>query len=283
MSRSLGTRLELGDGWRRLWAHSYRVGSRWLVRDASSGWKAGRIGWVRFLVPLDPWRYYELGRVAEQDFDGECLDLSSPKLLTSLLQHEGRGSWVGTDLFSREIDGWRRLDPALRLEVEDATALSYSDESFDHVVCVSVLEHIGHEQDGTALAEMWRVLRPGGVLHLTTDVATEPKTVHVDDLIYGEASSEHDGRVFFKRDYGIAEIEDLVRQRPWTERSREYVVQRRPGIEVTFYSRAPWSYLYGPLLRWMCPHNFLGSDSPEILRGVDHGVIYLRLEKKTGT
>ncbi len=94
----------LGDGWRRLWRHSYRLGARWVVRDARSGWRAGRVGWVRLLVPLDPWRYYECGRVADQTFTGACLDVSSPKLLTSLLQHEGNGTWVGTDLFSREIE-----------------------------------------------------------------------------------------------------------------------------------------------------------------------------------
>lgn len=283
MTSSAGRRLTLGDGWRRLWRHSYRVGAHWMVRDASSGWKAGRIGWVRFLVPLDPWRYFELGRVAEQHFEGSCLDVSSPKLLTSLLHHEGRGAWVGTDLFSREIDGWRRLDPAVRLEVEDATALSYADESFDYVVCVSVLEHVGDEKDGMALAEMWRVLRPGGVLHLTTDVATEPKVVHVDDLIYGEASHQHGGRVFFKKDYGVAELDELIGQRPWTEKLREYAVQRRPGIETTFYAQAPWSYAYGPLLRWVCPRNFVGSKSPDVLEGADHGVVYLQLEKISGT
>lgn len=275
----MSRRLHLGDGWRRLWRHSYRLGTRWVVRDARTRWSAGRTGWVRLLVPLDPWRYYELGQVADQPFAGDCLDISSPKLLTSLLQHEGSGTWVGTDLFSREIEGWRRVDPALRLEVEDATALSYPDASFDNVVCVSVLEHIGHEQDAVALHEMWRVLRPGGILHLTTDVAETPKTVHVDDLVYGEASPEQEGRVFFKRDYGVAELDAILAGSPWRERFREYVVQRRPAVESRFYAMAPWSYVVGPLLRWVCPGNFRGSDSPDVLRGVDHGVIYVRLEK----
>src|SRR5262245_65884272 len=78
-------------GWLRLWRHSYRLGLRWLARGARNGWKGRRVGLQRLLVPLDPWRYYELGRVAEQPFDGRCLDVSSPKLLMSLLQHEGRG------------------------------------------------------------------------------------------------------------------------------------------------------------------------------------------------
>jgi SAM-dependent methyltransferase len=274
------SRLALGNGWRRLWRHSYRLGARWVVRDARTGWRAGRVGWTRLLVPLDPWRYYECGRVAEQTFTGDCLDVSSPKLLTSLLQAEGHGTWIATDLYAREVEAWRRIDPALRLEVEDAAGLSYPDASFDHVVCVSVLEHVGPGKDADAMNEMWRVLKPGGTLHLTTDVSLEPKNVYVDDRVYGEASSEQDGRVFFKRDYGVDEIEALVAARPWTERFREYVVQRRPRIEERFYAGAPWTYVYGPWLRFVCPRNFLGAGTPEVLVGSDHGVVHLRLEKR---
>jgi SAM-dependent methyltransferase len=42
----------------------------------------------------------------------------------------------------------------------DALALPFPDASFDHVVAAEVLEHI--PDDGTALAEIARVLRPGG-------------------------------------------------------------------------------------------------------------------------
>jgi SAM-dependent methyltransferase len=276
----VSSRLALGNGWRRLWRHSYRLGARWMVRDARSGWRAGRAGWVRLLVPLDPWRYYECGRVADQTFTGTCLDVSSPKLLTSLLQHEGNGTWVGTDLFAREIDAWRRIDPGLRLEVEDATRLGYADETFDHVICVSVLEHIGPGRDVVALGEMWRVLKPGGLLHLTTDVATEPRDVYVDDQVYGEASNRQEGRVFFKRDYGVDEIDTLISGLPWSERLREYVVQRRPAIERRFYGWRPWSYPAGPLLRFVCPRNFHGSRTTDVLDASDHGVVYVKLQKQ---
>ncbi len=274
------SRLALGDGWRRLWRHSYRLGVRWALREARSGWRAGRTGWVRLLVPLDPWRYYECGRVADQTFTGDCLDVSGPKLLTSLLQYEGNGTWVGTDLFSKEIEAWRLIDPALRLEVEDATKLTYPDESFNHVTCVSVIEHVGPGGDEKAVREMWRVLKPGGVLHLTTDVASEPKDVYVDDHVYGEASHRQDGRVFFKHDYSVDEIDALFSALPWCERLREFVVQRRPEIEQRFYGCAPWSYLVGPLLRLVCPRNFCGSSTPDVLAGADHGVVYVQLEKR---
>lgn len=50
--------------------------------------------------------------------------------------------------------------------VGDAIALGFADDSFDVVLCTEMLEHISEPQ--RAIDEMRRVLRPGGVLLLTT-------------------------------------------------------------------------------------------------------------------
>jgi SAM-dependent methyltransferase len=47
----------------------------------------------------------------------------------------------------------------------DATCLPFADHSFDHVIVSEVLEHI--QDDVTAIAEMTRLLAPGGVLAVT--------------------------------------------------------------------------------------------------------------------
>jgi SAM-dependent methyltransferase len=47
----------------------------------------------------------------------------------------------------------------------DATALPFGDGSFDHVIASEVLEHVG--DDVAALAELSRVLKPGGTLAVT--------------------------------------------------------------------------------------------------------------------
>lgn len=272
-----------GTGWKRLWRHSYRLGVRWLLRDARHGWPAGKTGFVRLLVPLDPWRYYEMGRVADQPFMGRCLDVSSPKLLTSLLQREGSGDWLGIDLFSKEVENWRRIDPRLELDVQDAADMPYDDNTFDSVVCLSVIEHIGAGKDAVALGEMGRVLKPGGVLHLTTDVAESARDVFVDEKVYGEASQSDATRgVFFKHDYSLDEIQDLIdggTSGVWAVRHKEFAVQKNPKIEENFYRRAPLSYAYGPLLRFVCPKNFRVSSTDDIISDGNHGVIYLQLEK----
>src|SRR4051812_19947195 len=107
MARTRST--EDAPGWQRLWRHSYRIGFAWLVRTARRGWPARRAGLARLLVPLDPWRYYEMGVVAEGEFSGACLDVSSPKLLPSMLQREGKGRWTCVDLFSTEVENWSVL------------------------------------------------------------------------------------------------------------------------------------------------------------------------------
>jgi SAM-dependent methyltransferase len=250
------------------------------VREAPRGWPAGKVGLTRLLVPLDPWRYYELGRVADEDFSGRCLDVSSPKLLPSLLRAEGQGEWLCIDLFADEIGAWRTVDPELELDVQDATSLPYPDAAFDCCLCISVLEHVGVGKDEIALSELWRVLQPGGVLHLTTDVAATPADVFRADAAYGDASPAVHGRgTFFKHDYGPEEVERLVRTLPWRLRHREYAVQRRPGIERWFYAHEPWSYVAGPFLRMPLRDGFLVSDDSAVIAEHGRGVVYLQLEK----
>jgi hypothetical protein len=51
----------------------------------------------------------------------------------------------------------------------DATALPYADACFDLILANHVLEHI--DDDARALAELWRVLRPGGCAVLQVPIA----------------------------------------------------------------------------------------------------------------
>lgn len=57
--------------------------------------------------------------------------------------------------------------PNIKAEKADATQLQYETNSFDKVISISTIEHILH--DKLAMQEMWRVLRPGGKLLITTE------------------------------------------------------------------------------------------------------------------
>jgi len=58
------------------------------------------------------------------------------------------------DYFSADLDG-RKAMMAM-----DITAIGFPNDSFDAIVCNHVLEHV--PQDRKALAELYRVLKPGG-------------------------------------------------------------------------------------------------------------------------
>jgi ubiquinone/menaquinone biosynthesis C-methylase UbiE len=89
--------------------------------------------------------------------------------ITPMLQ---RGATiVGVDLSEGMIAQARRdLEAAgfsgVTLEVGDATSLRFADATFDKVVCSEVIEHI--PDTDRAIAEMQRVLKPGGLLVVST-------------------------------------------------------------------------------------------------------------------
>ncbi len=58
------------------------------------------------------------------------------------------------DYVSIDLDGQRAI------KAMDVTALTFADQCFDAIVCNHVLEHVS--DDGTAIAELYRVLKPGG-------------------------------------------------------------------------------------------------------------------------
>ncbi len=76
---------------------------------------------------------------------------------------------------SRLISQLQRLQPEtiygskVRYSAQDLTAMSFSDDSFDAIACISVLEHIPAPHDKRAVGELMRILKPGGLLVFTVD------------------------------------------------------------------------------------------------------------------
>ncbi len=69
-------------------------------------------------------------------------------------------------LFAAMVDADEARADVLAATVNgDGTRLPFPDASFDRVICSEVLEHIA--DDSAALAELWRVLRPGGAMAAT--------------------------------------------------------------------------------------------------------------------
>lgn len=62
---------------------------------------------------------------------------------------------------------------------ESLTALSSADASYDRALCLDVLEHLSFEDQPRALAELFRVLRPGGEL-----LVTVPNLAHLQSRVH---------------------------------------------------------------------------------------------------
>lgn len=113
---------------------------------------------------------------------------------------------------SRRLSRMPNLDySALDLEpgpnitvVGDLTSLEMSSETFDAIVCIHVLEHI--EDDGAAIREMWRVLKPGGWAVVNVPMRLDVPT-HEDASIVSAADRR---RVFGEADHVRTYGYDLV-------------------------------------------------------------------------
>lgn len=83
--------------------------------------------------------------------------------------------WIGVDASEGMVHHLRRdsQQPNANMAMlADATSLPFHDQSFDKVLCTGVLMHI--TDDHAALAEMIRVLRPGGRLLCSINNALSP-------------------------------------------------------------------------------------------------------------
>ena len=93
----------------------------------------------------------------------------------------GCGEGVLIDEYSGrlQIEG---IDPnysSSQVRAGTVTSLPYSDGSFERVLCLDVLEHLTFDEQPVALAELRRVLRPGGEL-----LVSVPNLAHLQSRVH---------------------------------------------------------------------------------------------------
>ncbi|ORV81741.1 SAM-dependent methyltransferase [Mycobacterium interjectum] len=84
---------------------------------------------------------------------------------------------VGCDPDPRVLDRARRKTDEIRFDQGYAERLPYADGEFDRVLSSMMLHHVGDDAKTAAAAEIFRVLRPGGRLHLV-DIAGDETDEH---------------------------------------------------------------------------------------------------------
>jgi SAM-dependent methyltransferase len=171
------------------------------------------------------------------------LDVGSPKLIGLYLAHTTQADLTLSDITALNVDEyramWRALRPTARgsaqFVLQDARRLGFRAGQFDVVYAMSVIEHItGDAGDATALAEMIRVLRPGGLLVVSVPLGERYEEQHRVGFA-GAARETGDREVyFFQRIYDAQavrtrllaatgdlerlDITTVSRRRPWMGR-----------------------------------------------------------------
>ncbi len=175
---------------------------------------------LRYLgVPVNYWRAVEFQLALEEGcFEGgqRVLDVGSPKLLALYLAERVRCQVVATDLHGYFCDEYallarlRALERRLQLAVADGRRLPFPDACFDRVCTISVLEHIPGGGDGDCMAEIGRVLRPGGRCIVTVPFWPTGRIDRREPDFYWAAGTGDDGKVFFQRRYSEAELQQRL-------------------------------------------------------------------------
>ncbi|MCS6886461.1 MAG: class I SAM-dependent methyltransferase [Acidobacteriota bacterium] len=104
------------------------------------------------------------------------------------------GEVFGTDMAQAAIEFCRKRG-LQRLAISRLEQLGYLSESFDLVTALDVLEHV--DQDLKAMAEIYRILKPGGAVVITVPA-------------YGFLWSEHDEALHHRRRYAAYELRNKL-------------------------------------------------------------------------
>jgi SAM-dependent methyltransferase len=116
----------------------------------------------------------------------------------------------------------------------DARQLEFADNSFDRVSAISTIEHI-EDGDNAAMAELARVLRPGGRLVVTVPFnPLKRATIFARDHVYGRTGEQ----VFFEYIYDEDSLQERI-VRPTGLRVVERIHLGEPGFRVSgiFYAQ----------------------------------------------
>lgn len=143
----------------------------------------------------------------------------------------------GYDFSLKMVEAARRLNPGMEFRQADMTALDVPDKTWAGIVAFYSIIHIARGEMAQALGELWRTLRPGGLLLLAFHIGDE--TLHLDDWwdqkvdvdFFFFPIEEMTGHL---RCAGF-EIEEIVEREPYPDvehqSRRAYIFARRPASD----------------------------------------------------
>jgi SAM-dependent methyltransferase len=96
------------------------------------------------------------------------------------------------------LNGYRNADPSrLRFEQCNLYDLDKEQRTFDEIICFEVLEHLRH--DDRVVRQFFRILRPGGVLHVCCPHKLHPR--HQAEVLDVNETGGHVRQGYSEADY----------------------------------------------------------------------------------
>ena len=135
----------------------------------------------------------------------DVLDAGSGNGYFSWLAYESGAKVVALNINAGQVEkareflvGYRKADPA-RLSLERGSLYELGKETrrFDEIICFEVLEHL--HQDARVVKEFYRLLRPGGVLHLCCPNRLHPR--HQIEVLDRDETGGHVRAGYTEEDY----------------------------------------------------------------------------------
>lgn len=139
----------------------------------------------------------------------------------------------GYDLSPKMVELARQRNPGIEFQQGDMTSLDVADESWAGIAAFYSIIHIPTDLMAQTLQQLWRVLRPDGLLLLSLHIGSE--TIHLDEWWGQKVCVDF----FFLdpqtiachlRDAGF-EIEEIIERNPYTEvehqSRRAYIFARK--------------------------------------------------------
>jgi SAM-dependent methyltransferase len=195
-------------------------------------------------APDPDWNYYPT-YIAKLEAVRRWLD---PLPAGTRVLDAGCGEGVLVDEYSGRlnIEGLDANYSSERVRSGSLTALPFADATFDRALCLDVLEHLTFEDQPGALAELHRVLRPGGQLLVSIpNLAHLQSRVHFllqGRLIRTASELKHPG------DRPAADYIELGRRAGFTLIARRGIFPTVPVL-TRMIRRHPRALL--PLHRWL--------------------------------
>lgn len=189
----------------------YKTGLRLLFK--------GKFSPKLLLNPVSIVRYFEFDFVKSNlDLIDELniLDVSSPYLFGFFISAKNNCNYHYINPDKQDLANVRSLVNKIQFtgkyltDCLDAKRMHYPDDNFDRIVSISVIEHVNSNGDSEVMHEMWRVLKPGGLLNLTFPVKKDYEKEFISENIYNLNQVENNGKFFFQRYYNNNKIEERL-------------------------------------------------------------------------